>query len=83
MKPRKCIRIIFAQAVPLRAAIEKEYCIDCRQCAKTCGRQAINLDDAPRILELKVGAVVLEPPGRSRSTQPKKANTATDGCPRY
>jgi heterodisulfide reductase subunit A2 len=59
LKPRKCIRIIFAQAVPLRATIEKEYCIDCRQCAKTCGRQAINLDDAPRILELKVGAVVL------------------------
>jgi heterodisulfide reductase subunit A2 len=59
MKPRKCIRIIFAQAVPLRATIEKEYCIDCRQCAKTCGRQAINLDDAPRILNLQVSAVVL------------------------
>ena len=59
MKPRKCIRIIFAQAVPLRATIEKEYCIDCRQCAKTCGRQAINLDDAPRTLHLQVGAVVL------------------------
>ncbi len=59
MKPRKCIRVIFAQAVPLRATIEKEYCIDCRQCAKTCGRQAINLDDAPRTLNLKVGAVIL------------------------
>jgi heterodisulfide reductase subunit A len=59
MQPRKCIRIIFAQAVPLRATIEKEYCIDCRQCAKTCGREAINLDDAPRSLHLQVGAVVL------------------------
>jgi heterodisulfide reductase subunit A len=59
MKPRKCIRVIFAQAVPLRATIEKEYCIDCRQCAKTCGRQAINLDDVPRTLELRVGAVVV------------------------
>jgi heterodisulfide reductase subunit A len=59
MKPRKCIRIIFAQAVPLMATIEKEYCIDCRQCAKICGRQAINLDDAPRPLSLRVGAVVL------------------------
>ena len=59
MQPRKCIRIIFAQAVPLRATIEKEYCIDCRQCAKTCGRQAINLDDVPRTLNLKVGAVIL------------------------
>ncbi|HAY21220.1 FAD-dependent oxidoreductase [Desulfobacca acetoxidans] len=59
MKPRTCIRIIFAQAVPLRATIEKEYCIDCRQCAKTCGRQAINLDDVPRTLHLQVGAIVL------------------------
>ncbi len=59
MTPRKCIRILFAQAVPLRATIEKEYCIDCRQCAKTCGREAINLDDAPRTLHLEVGAVVL------------------------
>ncbi len=59
MKPRKCIRVIFAQAVPLRATIEKEFCIDCRQCAKTCGRQAINLDDVPRTVHLRVGAVVL------------------------
>ena len=59
MKPRKCIRVIFAQAVPLRATIEKEFCIDCRQCAKTCGRQAINLDDVPRTVHLQVGAVVL------------------------
>lgn len=59
MKPRKCIRIIFAQAVPLRATIEKDFCIDCRLCAKTCGRQAINLDDVPRSRHLQVGAVVL------------------------
>jgi heterodisulfide reductase subunit A len=59
MKPRKCIRVIFAQAVPLRATIEREYCIDCRQCAKACGRQAIDLDDTPRTRHLRVGAVVL------------------------
>jgi heterodisulfide reductase subunit A2 len=59
MKPRKCIRVIFAQAVPLRATIEKEYCIDCRQCAKTCGREAINLDDVPRTVNLQVSAVVM------------------------
>jgi len=59
LKPRKCIRIIFAQAVPLRSTIEKEFCIDCRQCAKVCGRQAIDLDDAPRTRHLQVSAVVL------------------------
>ncbi len=59
LKPRKCIRIIFAQAVPLRSTIEKEYCIDCRLCAQVCGRQAINLDDAPRTRHLQVSAVVV------------------------
>lgn len=59
LKPRKCIRIIFAQAVPLRATIEREYCIDCRLCEKTCGRQAIHLDDAPQTRHLQVGAVIL------------------------
>ncbi len=59
LKPRKCIRIIFAQAVPLRATIERDYCIDCRLCEKTCGRQAIHLDDAPQTRRLEVGAVIL------------------------
>jgi len=59
LKPRKCIRIIFAQSVPLRATIEKEYCIDCRMCVDVCDRQAINLEDAPRFRQLQVGAIVL------------------------
>jgi heterodisulfide reductase subunit A len=59
MKPRKCIRIIFAQAVPLRATIEREYCIDCRLCEKACDRQAINLLDAPRTRRLQASAVIL------------------------
>jgi heterodisulfide reductase subunit A len=59
LKPRKCIRIIFAQAVPLIATIEKDYCIDCRMCLQTCGRQAINLEEQPRRVRLQVGAIVL------------------------
>ncbi|MBI4643781.1 MAG: CoB--CoM heterodisulfide reductase iron-sulfur subunit A family protein [Deltaproteobacteria bacterium] len=59
LKPRKCIRIIFEQSVPLRATIEKEYCIDCRLCAEACDHQAIDLEDAPRFLQLEVGAIVL------------------------
>jgi heterodisulfide reductase subunit A len=59
LKPRKCIRIIFAQSVPLRSTIEKEYCIDCRMCVEACDRRAIHLEDAPRHQKLQVGAIVL------------------------
>ncbi|MBW1952307.1 MAG: CoB--CoM heterodisulfide reductase iron-sulfur subunit A family protein [Deltaproteobacteria bacterium] len=59
LKPSKCIRISFAQAVPLRAAIDKEYCIDCQLCVKACERQAINLEDEPQPRHLTVGAIIL------------------------
>jgi heterodisulfide reductase subunit A2 len=59
LKPRKCIRIIFAQAVPLRATIEKDYCIDCQMCVQACEHQAINLLYRPSQRRLAVGAIVL------------------------
>uniref|UniRef100_A0A7C5ALM2 CoB--CoM heterodisulfide reductase iron-sulfur subunit A family protein n=1 Tax=Desulfobacca acetoxidans TaxID=60893 RepID=A0A7C5ALM2_9BACT len=59
MKSRKCIRIIFAQAVPLVATIEREYCIDCRLCLKACEHGAIDLESRPVARQLKVGAIVL------------------------
>ena len=59
LKPRKCIRIIFAQAVPFRATIEKEYCIDCRMCVQACEHQAITLESKPRPRRLNVGAIIL------------------------
>jgi heterodisulfide reductase subunit A len=59
LKSRKCIRIIFAQAVPLMATIEKEYCIDCQMCLTACEHSAIDLDCQPEERRLEVGAVVL------------------------
>jgi heterodisulfide reductase subunit A len=59
LKPRKCVRIIFAQAVPLRATIEKDYCIDCQMCVQACEHQAINLLYHPSQRRLTVGAIVL------------------------
>jgi heterodisulfide reductase subunit A len=59
LKPRKCIRIIFAQAVPLRATIEKDDCIDCQMCVQACEHQAINLLHRPSQRRLTVGAIVL------------------------
>jgi heterodisulfide reductase subunit A2 len=59
LKPRKCIRIVFSQAVPLRATLEKEYCIDCRMCLAACDHQAIDLEALPTPRRLSVGAVIL------------------------
>jgi heterodisulfide reductase subunit A len=59
MKSRKCIRILFAQAVPLVATIEKEYCIDCQMCLTACEHGAIDLTSQPEERRLEVGAVVL------------------------
>jgi heterodisulfide reductase subunit A len=59
LKSRKCIRIIFAQAVPLVATIEKDYCIDCQMCLQACEHGAIDLGSQPEARRLEVGAVVL------------------------
>ena len=59
LKSRKCIRIIFAQAVPLVATIEKEFCIDCQMCQNACEHGAIDLTCQPEERRLEVGAVVL------------------------
>ncbi len=59
LKPRKCIRIIFAQAVPLRATLEKEFCIDCQMCVTACDRRAIDLEALPVKQALTVGAIIL------------------------
>jgi len=59
LKSRKCIRVIFAQAVPLVATIEKEYCIDCEMCLNACEHGAIDLTSVPEERHLEVGAVVL------------------------
>ncbi len=59
LKSRKCIRIIFAQAVPLVSTIEKEYCIDCQMCLQACEHGAIHPMSQPEERRLEVGAVVL------------------------
>ncbi len=58
LKPVKAIHINFEQAVPLRSAITKEYCVECRLCEKVCERDAICLDDEPKEKKIEAGAVV-------------------------
>ncbi len=59
MKPRKAVRVLFEQAVPLCSAIDRENCIECRLCEDACERKAINFDDEPRELDLDAGAIIL------------------------
>ena len=63
---RKAVYVQYAQAVPLKYAIDKEHCIffekgKCRACEKFCPTQAIRLDDQEQGIYLDVGAIVLAP----------------------
>ncbi len=62
--PRKAIYVKYAQAVPLKYAIDPEYCIKltkgkCGNCEKICPAGAIRYDDRETERTLRVGAVIL------------------------
>jgi heterodisulfide reductase subunit A2 len=66
LSSRKATRVIYAQAVPLKYAIDAAHCLyltrgRCRACEKFCPTGAINFEDAERQLTLTVGAIVLAP----------------------
>jgi heterodisulfide reductase subunit A len=61
---RKAIYVKYAQAVPLKYAIDAPNCIyltkgKCGNCAKVCPAGAIRYDDQPKEMTLKVGAVIM------------------------
>ncbi len=61
----KAVHIYFAQAIPLVAYID-ESCIylkenKCRICEGVCKNNAIDLDQTPEEVDVKVGAVILSP----------------------
>jgi len=67
---RKAIYVKYAQAVPLKYAIDAEQCIyltkgKCRACEKFCPSGAINFDDQEKEVVLKVGSVVLAQGGEA------------------
>ena len=62
----KAVHIHFSQAVPLVSYIDPETCLylqeeKCRICEGVCKHNAIDLEQRPTKLEVKVGAVVLSP----------------------
>ncbi|HMF32344.1 MAG TPA: CoB--CoM heterodisulfide reductase iron-sulfur subunit A family protein, partial [Candidatus Lokiarchaeia archaeon] len=56
---RKAIYVPFPQAVPKVALIDKNSCINCKLCSKTCQAGAIDYDQQPNIITTKVGAVII------------------------
>ena len=64
LQTRKAIYVKYAQAVPLKYAIDAENCImltkgKCGSCAKACQAGAVNYDDKAEYIKLNVGAIVL------------------------
>jgi heterodisulfide reductase subunit A len=63
---RKAIYVPYAQAVPLKYAIDKGNCIffekgKCKACEKFCSSGAIKFDDQEKRTTVHVGAIILAP----------------------
>ncbi|MFH1156119.1 MAG: FAD-dependent oxidoreductase [Pseudomonadota bacterium] len=66
LSKRKAAYVTSPQAVPLKYAIDPAHCLyltkgRCGICADECPTKAIQYDQKPRNLSLKVGAVILAP----------------------
>jgi heterodisulfide reductase subunit A len=64
LEKRKAIYVPYSQAVPLKYAIDASQCIfltkgKCGACEKNCPAGAINFKDTEKLVEIKVGSVIL------------------------
>ena len=61
---RKAVYIPYDQAIPKKATIDAEHCLylkkgKCGLCEKVCPTDAIDFEQQPKEIELKVGAIVV------------------------
>jgi len=56
---RSAIYIPFPQAIPKIALIDKNTCIECKNCQKSCLAEAIDFDQEPEYIDINVGAVIV------------------------
>jgi len=59
LNKRKAIYLDFAQQIPFVTTIDKNNCINCRMCEKTCLAKAINHEMEEEFLNLNVGAIII------------------------
>ncbi|MFX1241323.1 MAG: hydrogenase iron-sulfur subunit [Promethearchaeota archaeon] len=57
--PRKAIDVPYPQAIPLFPNILEEYCIGCKACAQACDRDAIDFEQQPELVNVKVGSIIV------------------------
>ncbi|TFH27718.1 MAG: CoB--CoM heterodisulfide reductase iron-sulfur subunit A family protein [Promethearchaeota archaeon] len=59
MDPRKAIYISFAQAVPSKAQIDMNTCIQCGNCANACELKAIDFNQKETKVTKRVGGIIV------------------------
>jgi len=73
MSHRGAVYIPFPQAVPSKYLIDSNACIECKLCEKACEVGAIDFSDKDKIIDIKVGAIIIatgyEPIDPSNLTQ--------------
>jgi heterodisulfide reductase subunit A len=74
LNKRKAIYVKYAQAVPLKYAIDEKHCIyltkgKCGVCKKVCPAGAIHYEDKQKALDLRVGSIVLAVGGQTFDPQ--------------
>ncbi len=60
-KVRKAIYVRYPQAVPLVYSIDPDRCIGCGICAEECKAKAVDYDQKEKVLEIKVGSIIVSP----------------------
>jgi heterodisulfide reductase subunit A len=56
---RKAIYMPMPQAVPRLMTVDRENCIECKLCTKMCRAGAVNFEQQPRDIDLKVGSIIV------------------------